>query len=190
MAIAAVPEGLPAVATITLAFGVKRMAKKHALVRRLASAETLGSVTVVCTDKTGTLTKNEPTLREIVLWNGRGNGPNTNTGNSNNKSITDVLVTSEGFDPTKGAFYYHNSTAKTNITYGTHNTSVSSSQNSFSLSNVEEKEKDRLAANAIQNSDLLLFLKAGSLCNNAELLFDGVQRQRQRQKTNITSNWC
>ena len=85
LAIAAVPEGLPAVATITLAFGVKRMAKKHALVRRLASAETLGSVTVVCTDKTGTLTKNEPTLREIILWNGRDNGPNTNTGTSNNK---------------------------------------------------------------------------------------------------------
>jgi Ca2+-transporting ATPase len=183
LAIAAVPEGLPAVATITLAFGVKRMAKKHALVRRLASAETLGSVTVVCTDKTGTLTKNEPTLREIILWNGRDNGPNTNTGTSNNKSITDVLVTGEGFDPTKGAFYYHNSTAKTNITFSTHNTSVSSSQDSFSSSKVEEKEKDRLAANAIQNSDLLLFLKAGSLCNNAELLFDEESKDKDKKQT-------
>ena len=89
LAVSVVPEGLPAVLTVTLALGARNVARRNAIIRKLSSAEALGSTTVICSDKTGTITKGEMTVRKIIV----------------NNEIIDV--TGVGFEP-KGEFFKEN----------------------------------------------------------------------------------
>jgi magnesium-transporting ATPase (P-type) len=93
LAVGAIPEGLPAALTITLAIGVTRMARRHAVVRRLPAVETLGSTTVICTDKTGTLTENQMTVR--VIWAGGRLVEVTGTGYSPEGELREDAVPTE-----------------------------------------------------------------------------------------------
>ncbi len=100
--VALVPEGLLPTVTLTLAVGVRRMVKRNALVRRLSAVEALSATTVICTDKTGTLTKNEMTVRQLWLPAlSAGEATGGATGGATNKAMS-LEVSGAGYDPTIG----------------------------------------------------------------------------------------
>ncbi|CZG10133.1 cation-transporting P-type ATPase [Legionella pneumophila] len=115
--VAAIPEGLPVILTVALAIGVQRMASRYAIIRKLPAVETLGSVSIICTDKTGTLTRNEMSVQKISL------------------TTNDLDVSGVGYN-SEGSFY-------------------------FKSKKIQPQE----------NHDLLTFVTACALCNDAELDF-------------------
>jgi Ca2+-transporting ATPase len=150
LAIAAVPEGLPAVVTISLAGGMREMVSRHALIRRLSSVETLGSVTTICTDKTGTLTQNQMTVTK--LWvDGQF-----------------VDITGIGYEPV-GEFKVDGETvdlmrypaARTALWVGTINNDAQLEQAGES----EGKTSYRMVGDPTEGSILVAALKAGAAAN-------------------------
>jgi P-type Ca2+ transporter type 2C len=143
VAVAAVPEGLPATITIALAIGVQRLARKKAIVKQLSSAETLGSTTVICSDKTGTLTKNEMTVKEVYIDN------------------YDISVRGVGYNPLGSVHIEHNN--KPCVTIGESSGSYDDYERRLSdLRTLHDKQPEVYAS-------LELFMLAAGLCNNAKL---------------------
>ncbi|RDI43372.1 cation-translocating P-type ATPase [Aquicella lusitana] len=103
LAVAAIPEGLPAIITITLAVGVTRMAKRHAIIRRLPAIETLGSVTVICTDKTGTLTQNELSVQDVVTARNDYHVTGTGYGDQGEFTLEGELIDADDYPDLKMA---------------------------------------------------------------------------------------
>lgn len=143
VAVAAVPEGLPATVTIALAIGVQRLAKKNAIVKQLSAVETLGSTTVICSDKTGTLTKNEMTVKEVYF------------------DQYEASVRGVGYNPVGSVHIEHNN--KHCITIGEEN---------GMYEDYEHQRQDLLSVQKTQSElydSLELLMLAAGLCNDADL---------------------
>lgn len=146
VAVAAVPEGLPATITISLAIGVQRMAKKNAIIKQLSSVETLGATTVICTDKTGTLTKNEMTVKEIDFSDYQGQ------------------ISGTGYEPF-GALHLQ-SEKRQDVVLGTIKTPDPEKLSTLKLGTVQKQHPDLY-------SELEQFMLIAGLCNNAEIVNEG-----------------
>ncbi|EKD63390.1 MAG: hypothetical protein ACD_51C00283G0043 [uncultured bacterium] len=142
VAVAAVPEGLPATITIALALGVQRLAKKNAIMKQLSSVETLGSTTVICTDKTGTITKNEMTVKNIFI-------PGYN-----------MDVTGVGYEP-RGALHITGTNVK--ISLSPEPDDPNDEFEDHNLNSLSEK-------NLELHTSLKFLSQAATLCNNSKLV--------------------
>jgi len=143
VAVAAVPEGLPATVTIALAIGVQRLARKNAIMKQLSAVETLGSTTVICSDKTGTLTKNEMTVKEVYF------------------DQYECSVRGVGYNPIGSVHIEHNN--KHCITIGEEN---------GMLEDYEHQRQDLITVQRTQTElyqSLELLMLAAGLCNDAEI---------------------
>ena len=143
LAVAAIPEGLPAIVTIVLALGMNKMVKKHAIVKKLSAVETLGSTTVICSDKTGTLTQNEMTVVKVYAGNNF------------------IDVTGKGYEP-NGEFLINNE----NIALEENNElntilSISSLCNDATLNYSEEEKTYKIIGDPTEGSLVTLAEKGG-----------------------------
>lgn len=170
LAIAAVPEGLPAVVTISLAGGMREMVSRHALIRRLSSVETLGSVTTICTDKTGTLTQNQMTVTK--LWVG---GEFVDITGIGYEPEGDFLVDGEPIDLMRYP------AARTALWVGTINNDAQLEPAGES----EGKQVYRMVGDPTEGSILVAALKAGAAANlinqnyprKQEIPFDSIRKR-------------
>jgi P-type Ca2+ transporter type 2C len=170
LAIAAVPEGLPAIVTISLALGMQEMIKRHALIRKLSSVETLGSTTVICSDKTGTLTQNEMTVTRVWV-----------DGNS-------LSVTGQGYTP-EGEFMVDDAKADLNSYPGIRTALWVGALNNDAVLEKTETEDGvldyKMVGDPTEGSILVAALKAGGFApvlNKAYPRIDEVPFDSERKR--------
>lgn len=165
LAVGAVPEGLPAILTVALSMGVQRMVKRNAVVRNLSAVETLGSTTVICTDKTGTLTKNEMTVKELYI------------------DYTFYKVTGDGYQPSGGILYRRDGSPKSAFLFLTETLKIAALCNNAELRFGPEGRWTTIG-DPTEVALLTAAAKAGmwwgdlkkEYCRHQELVFDAERR--------------